>query len=82
MMVTVVLLKNRRYAALYEFAPVFGYQPDEQVPGTSLPGLDFVGLAQAQGVPGVRVDRAEQLQPALMQALQLHGPMLVEVEVA
>lgn len=80
--VTVLILKNRRYAALYEFARIFGYRPDEHVPGTDLPDLDFVALAGAQGMKGLRVDTAEQLRPALHQALQSTAPMLVEIEVA
>lgn len=80
--VTVLILKNRRYAALYEFARIFGYRPDERVPGTDLPDLDFVALAGAQGMKGLRVDTAEQLRPALHQALQSTAPMLVEIEVA
>lgn len=79
---TVVILNNRRYAALYEFARIFGYRPDAKVPGTDLPDLDFVALAAAQGMQGLRVERAEQLGPALSQALQSTAPMLVEVEVA
>ncbi len=80
--VTIVILKNRRYAALYEFARIFGYRADEPVPGTDLPDLDFIALAAAQGVRGLRVETAEQLRPALLQALQSPAPMLVEVEVA
>jgi benzoylformate decarboxylase len=80
--VTIVLLKNRRYAALHEFARIFGYRADEPVPGTDLPDLDFVALAAAQGVHGLRVEYAEQLRPALTQALQAGKPLLVEVEVA
>jgi benzoylformate decarboxylase len=79
---TVVVLKNRRYAALYEFTGKFGYRPDAKVPGTDLPDLDFVALAAAQGMQALRVERAEQLGPALLQALQSTAPMLVEVEVA
>ncbi|MDP9607676.1 UNVERIFIED_ORG: benzoylformate decarboxylase [Variovorax paradoxus] len=80
--VAIVILKNRRYAALHEFARIFGYRPGEQVPGTELPDLDFVALAAAQGMQGLRVERAEQLRPALSQALQATRPVLVEVEVA
>lgn len=80
--VTIVILKNRRYAALYEFARIFGYRPDEPVPGTDLPDLDFIALAAAQGMQALRVERAEQLRAALAQALQSTAPMLVEVEVA
>lgn len=78
----VVILKNRRYAALYEFARIFGYRPDEHVPGTDLPDLDFVALAAGQGVQARRVEQAAELRPALLQALRSTVPMLVEVEVA
>ncbi len=78
---TTVILNNRRYAALHEFARIFGYSPGAPVPGTDLPDLDFVGLATAQGMRGLRVERADQLRPALEQALKSAEPVLIEVEV-
>ena len=51
--ITFIVLKNRRYAALPEFAPAFGFAPDEPLPGTELPGIDFVALARGQGCDGV-----------------------------
>ncbi|MEJ8814748.1 benzoylformate decarboxylase [Variovorax ureilyticus] len=80
--VAVVILKNRRYGALHEFAQIFGYRPDEPVPGTDLPDLDFVKLAAAQGVQGLHAETAEQFRQALSQALEADRPMLVEVEIA
>lgn len=80
--IATVILKNRRYAAMHEFARFFGYQPGDPVAGTDLPGLDFVGLAAAQGMRGLRVEHADQLRPALEQALQSTQPMLIEVDVA
>jgi len=77
-----VILKNRRYAALQDFAPVFGYAPGDPVAGTELPDLDFVALAAGQGVRGVRVERADALRDALAEALAADGPRLVEIEVA
>jgi benzoylformate decarboxylase len=79
---TFLILKNRRYAALQEFAPLFGYGADEPVAGTELPDLDFVALAAGQGVQAVRVAHAAQLRPALEQALGSSAPLLVEIEVA
>eukprot|EP01036_Dinobryon_divergens_P048530 gene48530-65093_t len=80
--ITFVILKNRRYAALQEFATVFGYEPGAAVAGTELPDIDFVGLARAQGCDGVRVKDAGELRGVLQQALQSPRPVLVEVEVA
>jgi benzoylformate decarboxylase len=80
--VTFVILKNRRYAALPEFAPAFGFAPDAVLPGTELPGIDFVALARAQGCAGLNVSRAQDLAPALADALAATGPTLVEVDIA
>jgi benzoylformate decarboxylase len=77
-----VILKNRRYAALQDFAPAFGFVPGEILPGTELPDIDFVALARGQGCRGSSVSRAEHLRDALASALQASVPTLVEVEVA
>ena len=45
------------------------------------PRIDFVGMAQAMGVPGERVASVEEIGPALSQALARGGPILIEVEV-
>jgi benzoylformate decarboxylase len=80
--ITFVIVKNRRYAALQEFAPVFGYAPGDAVAGTELPDIDFVALAIGQGCAGVRVEQAEGLRSTLQQALRSPVPIVVEVEVA
>jgi benzoylformate decarboxylase len=81
-----VILNNTRYAALQDFAPVFGFAPGETVQGTDLPGLDFVTLAMGMGCPGERVSDAAKLADVLRNALAMHGPkngpMLVEAMVA
>ena len=41
----ILILKNRRYAALQNFAPQFGFAPGAPVQGSELPDLDFVALA-------------------------------------
>ncbi len=80
--ITVLILNNRRYAALQDFAPVFGHPPGAPVAGTALPDLDFVALAAGHGVPGVRVAQADDLAGVLAAALRSAGPMLVEIVVA
>lgn len=79
---TFVILNNRRYAALQDFAPVFGYAPGAKPAGTDLPDLDFVALAKGHGLPGERIERAEELEAALTRALRHDGPNLVEIVVA
>jgi benzoylformate decarboxylase len=80
--ITFIVLKNRRYAALQEFAPTFGFAPDEPLAGTELPDIDFVALARGQGCRGVNVPRAQQLRDALVDALQATVPTLVEVDIS
>lgn len=79
--ITFVILKNRRYAALQDFASVFGYAPGEKPQGSDLPELDFIALARGQGCEAVHVERAADLRDVLTQALRSTGPMLVEIEV-
>lgn len=80
--ITFVILNNRRYAALQDFAPVFGYAKGEKPAGTDLPRLDFVALAHGQGVPGCRVERPEDLRKNLEAALVAKGPYLIELVVS
>ncbi|MEX3938987.1 benzoylformate decarboxylase [Paraburkholderia sp. BR10937] len=80
--ITFVILNNTRYAALQDFAPVFGFAPTDPVQGTDLPGLDFVTLAAGMGCPGVRVSEAGPLRDTLGRALAGQGPKLVELLVA
>jgi len=80
--VAFIILNNRRYAALQEFAPVFGFGAHDVVQGTELPDIDFVALANGQGVPALRASTPAQLRDALAQAVACTGPLLVEVDVA
>jgi benzoylformate decarboxylase len=77
--VTFVIVNNRSYRALNEFAPHFGVTTP---PGTSLPNLDFCALARAQGVEAVRITRCAELDAALCRAFAATGPLLVEAWIA
>jgi len=74
--VTFIILNNRRYAALDMVAPLFGLT---HVPGTDLEGIDFVGLAKAQGVPAERASAPEKLRAAVKKAMTAEGPYLLDV---
>lgn len=75
----VVIVNNRRYAALHHFAPLFGFAADAALPGTELPGIDFVALANGQGVQAQRVSEAADLADALARAIASPAPMLLDV---
>ncbi|MET3905812.1 acyl-CoA reductase-like NAD-dependent aldehyde dehydrogenase/thiamine pyrophosphate-dependent acetolactate synthase large subunit-like protein [Bradyrhizobium sp. S3.3.6] len=79
--ITFVIVNNGRYAALQDFASVFGFGSQEPVQGTDLPGLDFVAIAKGMGCPAVRVRDAETLHDALDKAFASDGPMLIDVQV-
>lgn len=76
--ITAVIVNNGRYEALRHFAQRFDLPATV---GTDLGGLDFVGLARAQGCEGVRVERPGDLEPALAAAIAADVPTLVEVRV-
>lgn len=77
--VSFLILNNRRYEALIGFGRRFGLN---RTVGTDLSGLDFVALAEAQGVPATRVDSAAALDDALAQSLASPDPNLVEILIA
>jgi len=77
-----VILNNRRYAALQDFAPAFGFAKSDAVPGTDLPSIDFVALAQGQGCNASRASDAAELRAALRVALCTSVTTLVEVLVS
>ncbi len=47
--------------------------------GTDLVNPDFAGLAQSANLLGVRIEKPEELRPALARALDHNGPALVDV---
>ena len=77
--VSFVILNNSGYAALTGFAGEFGMN---HVPGCDLAGIDFVRLAEAQGLPARRVDSIDGLDEALGWSLAQPGPSLLDVRIA
>jgi benzoylformate decarboxylase len=74
--ITFIIMNNQRYEALVGFGRVFGMQ---RVVGTDLAGLDFVSLAKGHGLPGVRVETADDLDAALAESFAARGPNLIEI---
>ncbi len=48
---------------------------------TELPPVDFVGVAKAYGVDGIRVDSTEEVIPALKSAIDSDGPFVLDFRV-
>lgn len=55
-----------------------GYLTD----GTELHATNFARIAEACGIPGIRVEKSEDVEAALQQAFSTPGPVLVDVTVA
>lgn len=77
--VSFVIMNNSGYAALTGFSGEFGMN---HVPGCDLTGLDFVKLAQAQGLEGKRVERVEDLDAALKWSFAEARPTLLDIRIA
>jgi benzoylformate decarboxylase len=45
----------------------------------SKPEIRFDEMARSMGVPGIRIEKAEQIEPAIRQALATKGPFLLDV---
>ena len=48
---------------------------------TPLSGPDFVKIAEAYGLPGLRVTRKEEVVPAIEQAMAEPGPFLIDFRI-
>ena len=77
--VSFVILNNAAYAALTGFSAEFGMN---HVPGCDLSGIDFVKLAEAQGLPARLVDSVETLDESLAWSFAQTGPTLLDVRIA
>ena len=81
--VTTVVLSNRSYGILHielrRLGLGAGGPAARRLLDLTEPTLDFCGLARGMGVPGRRVEGAEDLVSALEAALGNPGPELIEV---
>ncbi|WP_345797748.1 benzoylformate decarboxylase [Castellaniella sp. MT123] len=80
--ITFLILKNRSYAALREFAPVYGFTAKDALHGVDLPDIDFVATARGMGCEAMRVSEPDALPVILRKALGMKLPVLVEIDVA
>ncbi len=84
--VTVVVLKNDNYAILeVELARVRAGDTNEKMQSMmslARPVLDWVRIAEGQGVPARRATTAEEFHEQFRAALETKGPRLIEAQVA
>lgn len=74
-----IVLRNGDYSALKAFCDFTSV--GRNVPGTDIPGIDMVKLAQGYGMPAHEVDRPEEFEPALREAFASKGSCLINVNV-
>jgi acetolactate synthase-1/2/3 large subunit len=83
--VTVVVLKNDSYGILnIELARVREGEPNEKMLSMlhlGNPSLDWVKLAEAQGVPATRATTAEEFHRQFAAAMSTKGPKLIEAKI-
>jgi acetolactate synthase-1/2/3 large subunit len=70
-----IVLNDARYGMIEQGMRSLQWEPFE----TSIPRADFVAIARAMGADGVHVDREEDLDAALEQAMHATGPFVVDV---
>ena len=74
--ITFVILNNAGYAAVKSLGERMGIA---KMPGSDVPGVDFVDVARGFGCRTSRVERAADLAPTLAQAYTANEPWLIDV---
>lgn len=77
--ISFLIMNNAAYAALTGFSGEFGMN---HVPGCDLTGIDFVKLAEGQGVAARRVDDVAALDDALAWSFAARSPTLLDLRIA
>ena len=84
--VTVVIFANHAYRILgIELGRTAAGKPGQAAAGLlnlGEPRIDWVAMASAMGVPGVRCATAESFDAAFAAAMARPGPSLIEVQLA
>lgn len=70
-----IVLNDARYGMIEAGMKSLGWKPFE----TDFPETDFAAIARAMGADGVRIEREEQVEPALEAAMNAVGPFVVDV---
>jgi acetolactate synthase-1/2/3 large subunit len=70
-----IVLNDSRYGMIEQGMRAQGLKPVE----TMIPTCDFVMIARGMGADGIRVEREEEVEPALQRAMRALGPFVVDV---
>jgi acetolactate synthase-1/2/3 large subunit len=76
--VKVVILNNRFLGMVRQWQELFY---NRRYSFTELPPVDFVGIAKAYGVDGIRVESCEEVVPALKAAITTNGPFVLDFRI-
>jgi acetolactate synthase-1/2/3 large subunit len=76
--VKVAILNNRFLGMVRQWQELFH---DRRYSHTELPPVDFVKVANAYGVDGIRVESCEEVLPALKAAIETDGPFVIDFRV-
>ncbi len=76
--VKVVILNNQFLGMVRQWQELFY---ERRYSFTELPPVDFVRVAEAYGVPGIRVDAPEDVRAALETALNTDGPFVLDFHI-
>ncbi|MDD4255395.1 MAG: biosynthetic-type acetolactate synthase large subunit [Methanofollis sp.] len=76
--VKVVILNNMYLGMVRQWQELFY---DRRYSYTELPAVDFVGIARAYGVDGIRVEEKEEVRPALEAAFTTDGPFVLDFRI-
>ena len=76
--VKVAILNNRFLGMVRQWQELFH---DRRYSFTELPPVDFVKVANAYGVDGIRVDSVDEVVPALKAAIDADGPFVLDFRV-
>jgi acetolactate synthase-1/2/3 large subunit len=76
--VKVAILNNQYLGMVRQWQELFY---DRRYSYTELPSVDFVGIANAYGVPGIRVESSAEVVPALKTAIETEGPFVLDFRI-
>jgi acetolactate synthase-1/2/3 large subunit len=76
--VKIAVLNNMYLGMVRQWQELFY---DRRYSFTELPPVDFVKIAQAYGVGGMRVESCEDVLPALKDAVETDGPFLIDFRI-